>query len=250
MLQEGSARTRYEAGVRDGVAEAMMAYLEAHDAIPRGVSVKRSDIREGVLAVVSVLLSEPQFQGQTKDKLNNAEIRGLVSSMVRKEVEGFMHGNPSTGNVVALRIIQACRGDNGRAIRSQEAPGHDRPAHAARDLGRLRSHALRDPHDTLRGITRIEVGRGDHPRTGAVDEGVVSGVGGYGNCLGLPNIGGEAVFAASYLGNPLVNALAVGVLRHEDLHLANATGVGNHKRQSIDSGLVNVGNDGLFVFES
>jgi phosphoribosylformylglycinamidine synthase len=57
--------------------------------------------------------------------------------------------------------------------------------------------------------------------------GIVAGVGGYGNCLGLPNIGGEAVFDASYLGNPLVNALCVGVLRHEDLHLAKATGVGN-----------------------
>jgi phosphoribosylformylglycinamidine synthase len=55
----------------------------------------------------------------------------------------------------------------------------------------------------------------------------VAGVGGYGNCLGLPNIGGEAVFDPSYLGNPLVNALCVGVLRHEDLHLAKATGVGN-----------------------
>src|SRR3954451_4188256 len=57
--------------------------------------------------------------------------------------------------------------------------------------------------------------------------GIVAGVGGYGNCLGLPNIGGEAVFDETYLGNPLVNALAVGVLRHEDLHLAKASGAGN-----------------------
>ena len=57
--------------------------------------------------------------------------------------------------------------------------------------------------------------------------GIVAGVGGYGNCLGLPNIGGEAVFDESYLGNPLVNALCVGVLRHEDLHLAKAVGQGN-----------------------
>jgi phosphoribosylformylglycinamidine synthase len=57
--------------------------------------------------------------------------------------------------------------------------------------------------------------------------GVVSGIGGYGNSLGLPNIGGEVVFDSTYLGNPLVNALCVGVMRHEDLHLANATGVGN-----------------------
>jgi phosphoribosylformylglycinamidine synthase II len=57
--------------------------------------------------------------------------------------------------------------------------------------------------------------------------GIVAGVGGYGNCLGLPNIGGEAVFDESYLGNPLVNALCVGVMRHEQLHLAKASGVGN-----------------------
>ena len=63
--------------------------------------------------------------------------------------------------------------------------------------------------------------------TARVLPGVVAGVGGYGNCLGLPNIGGEVVFDHSYLGNPLVNALCVGVLRHEDLHLAKATGAGN-----------------------
>ncbi len=65
------------------------------------------------------------------------------------------------------------------------------------------------------------------PDTHRVLPGIVAGVGGYGNCLGLPNIGGEAVFDATYLGNPLVNAGAIGVLRHEDLHLANASGTGN-----------------------
>jgi len=63
--------------------------------------------------------------------------------------------------------------------------------------------------------------------TNRVLPGIVAGVGGYGNCLGLPNIGGEAVFDPTYLGNPLVNALCVGVLRHEDLHLAKAAGRGN-----------------------
>jgi phosphoribosylformylglycinamidine synthase len=65
------------------------------------------------------------------------------------------------------------------------------------------------------------------PDTARVLPGVVAGIGGYGNCLGLPNIGGEVVFDRTYLGNPLVNALCVGVLRHEDLHLAHATGAGN-----------------------
>ncbi|HYP45410.1 MAG TPA: phosphoribosylformylglycinamidine synthase subunit PurL [Propionibacteriaceae bacterium] len=67
----------------------------------------------------------------------------------------------------------------------------------------------------------------DAPDTARVLPGVVAGVGGYGNCLGLPNIGGEVGFDPSYLGNPLVNALCIGVLRHEDLHVARATGTGN-----------------------
>jgi phosphoribosylformylglycinamidine synthase subunit PurL len=67
----------------------------------------------------------------------------------------------------------------------------------------------------------------DEADTARVLPGVVAGVGGYGNCLGLPNIGGELAFDRTYLGNPLVNALCVGVLRHEDLHLAKATGAGN-----------------------
>ena len=56
---------------------------------------------------------------------------------------------------------------------------------------------------------------------------MIAGVGGYGNCLGLPNIGGEVVFDPTYAGNPLVNALCVGAMRHEDIHLAKASGVGN-----------------------
>jgi phosphoribosylformylglycinamidine synthase subunit PurL len=67
----------------------------------------------------------------------------------------------------------------------------------------------------------------DEPDTARVLPGVVAGIGGYGNCLGLPNIGGEVAFDRTYLGNPLVNALCLGVLRHEDLHVAKATGTGN-----------------------
>ncbi|MGH3095716.1 MAG: phosphoribosylformylglycinamidine synthase subunit PurL [Streptosporangiales bacterium] len=63
--------------------------------------------------------------------------------------------------------------------------------------------------------------------TARVLPGVVAGVGGYGNCLGLPNIGGEVSFDPCYAGNPLVNALCVGVMRHEDLTLATAPGPGN-----------------------
>lgn len=76
-------------------------------------------------------------------------------------------------------------------------------------------------------MDQLRFGAIDNPDTARVVHGVTSGISFYGNCLGLPNIGGETVFDAVYQGNPLVNALAVGVLRHEDLKLANASGTGN-----------------------
>ena len=76
-------------------------------------------------------------------------------------------------------------------------------------------------------MDQLRFGPADAPDTKRVLPGVVSGVGGYGNSLGLPNIGGETVFDETYAGNPLVNALCVGTLKVDDLKLAFASGKGN-----------------------
>ena len=73
----------------------------------------------------------------------------------------------------------------------------------------------------------LRFGPADAADTRRVLPGIVAGVGGYGNCLGLPNIGGEVVFDETYLGNPLVNALCIGVMKHSDIKLAKAAGAGN-----------------------
>jgi phosphoribosylformylglycinamidine synthase II len=73
----------------------------------------------------------------------------------------------------------------------------------------------------------LRFGDADAPDTKRLVRGIVAGVGGYGNCLGLPNIGGEVGFDPTYAGNPLVNALSVGVLPHGRLQLAQAKGLGN-----------------------
>jgi phosphoribosylformylglycinamidine synthase len=73
----------------------------------------------------------------------------------------------------------------------------------------------------------LRFGPADAPDTARVLPGVVAGIGGYGNCLGLPTVGGEVVFDPSYAGNPLVNALCVGVLRTDGIKLARASGAGN-----------------------
>jgi len=73
----------------------------------------------------------------------------------------------------------------------------------------------------------LRFGPADAADTRRVLPGVIAGVGGYGNCLGLANIGGEVVFDETYLGNPLVNALCIGVMKHSDIKLAKAAGAGN-----------------------
>lgn len=76
-------------------------------------------------------------------------------------------------------------------------------------------------------LDSVRVGHEDHEDTARIVKGAVAGVGHYGNILGVPNIAGETDFDPVFQGNPLVNAGAVGILRHEDLRLAQASGAGN-----------------------
>jgi len=138
----------HETGVKDGVADAMMAYLEAHDAIPRGVTVKRADIREGLVGVVNVFLAEPQFQGQTKAKLNNAELRTTVAALVRKELEGIMHRQQSTGNAVAMRIIQAARARAASRTAATEVRRKKPVSHRLNLPGKLADCSSTDPNES------------------------------------------------------------------------------------------------------
>ncbi len=76
-------------------------------------------------------------------------------------------------------------------------------------------------------MDQLRFGAVEHPDTARVVHGVVNGIGFYGNCLGLPNIGGETVFDKVYQGNPLVNALSVGAMKHADIKLAKASNPGD-----------------------
>lgn len=138
----------HEAGFRDGVADALMNYLTAHDAIPRGVDVKRQDVREGIVAVVNVLVAEPEFRGQTKNKLNNKELRSLVSALVRKEVESYMHQNQSTGNAVAMRIIQAARARAASRAAIKEVKRKKTVSHRLNLPGKLADCSSTDPSES------------------------------------------------------------------------------------------------------
>lgn len=96
-------------GLRDAVRSAVRAYMDTHDLMPKKLDLNADDIREGMVAVVNLFMVDPQFQGQTKDKLNNPEARNLMVSAVRLELEQFLNAHPTTGEAIATRVIQAAK---------------------------------------------------------------------------------------------------------------------------------------------
>ena len=100
----------HEQGLKDAINKAVRNYISTHDvSLPRGLKLSSDDIREGVVAVCSVFLGEPQFQGQTKDRLNNPEARALVEGAVRLELEQWLNTNTTLADAVLGRIIMAAR---------------------------------------------------------------------------------------------------------------------------------------------
>jgi DNA gyrase subunit B/topoisomerase-4 subunit B len=99
----------HENGFRSGLTKAVRNYVDTHGLTPRGVKISHEDIREGVIAIVSIFISDPQFQGQTKDRLNNPEAQGTVESALRPLLEQWFNSNRSVGDQIVARIIAAAR---------------------------------------------------------------------------------------------------------------------------------------------
>jgi DNA gyrase subunit B/topoisomerase-4 subunit B len=99
----------HENGFRSGLNKAVRNYIDTHNLTPRGVKFTHEDIREGLVAIVSIFIADPQFQGQTKDRLNNADAQSLVENAVRPAMEQWMNNNRSVADSVIARIIAAAR---------------------------------------------------------------------------------------------------------------------------------------------
>ena len=110
----------HELGMLAAVGTAVQRFMETHDLVKKGMEIKREDIREGLTAVLAVCVHEPQFQGQTKGRLNNPEIKAQVESMTRPALENFLLKNKSVGDAIAARVIQAAKArEASRAAASQ-----------------------------------------------------------------------------------------------------------------------------------
>ena len=110
----------HESGLRAAVRSAVLKYMRDHDLLKKGVDIKGEDISEGLTAVLSICVHEPQFQGQTKGRLNNPEVRNSVEAMIRPRLEDFLIKNRSVGDAIANRVIQAAKArEASRAAASQ-----------------------------------------------------------------------------------------------------------------------------------
>jgi len=99
----------HESGFRSGITKAVKNYMEVHEIRPKGVAVGPEDIREGTCSILSVFHSDPMFQGQTKEKLNNPEVAGQVEGLVRAGVETWMNNNSTIADAIIYRVILAAK---------------------------------------------------------------------------------------------------------------------------------------------
>jgi DNA gyrase subunit B/topoisomerase-4 subunit B len=99
----------HENGLRAGLGKAVRNYIDTHNLSPKGVTLSAEDIREGLTGVISLFIAEPQFQGQTKDRLNNPELTSTLDSAVRPALEHWLNHNRSVAESIVGRIILAAR---------------------------------------------------------------------------------------------------------------------------------------------
>ena len=107
-IPTGSGGT-HENGLRAGLGKAVRNFIDTHNLSPKGVTLTAEDIREGLTGVLSAFIQEPQFQGQTKDRLNNPELVSAIDGLVRPALEHWLNHNISVAEAIVARIILAAR---------------------------------------------------------------------------------------------------------------------------------------------
>ena len=104
-----SAGGTHESGFKGGVARAIRNYMETHEVKVKGLDITAEDIREGIVAILSVFVREPQFQGQTKERLNNPELNAAASNFVGPALESWLNANKTAADQIVGRIVLAAK---------------------------------------------------------------------------------------------------------------------------------------------
>ncbi|MHC4939129.1 MAG: DNA gyrase/topoisomerase IV subunit B [Planctomycetota bacterium] len=107
-IPTGSGGT-HENGLRSGLGKAIRNTIQVHKLAPKNLTLTADDLREGLVCILSVFITDPQFQGQTKDRLNNPEVQARIDQAVRPELEKWLNSNRSAAESIVARIVLAAR---------------------------------------------------------------------------------------------------------------------------------------------
>ncbi|MBX7116605.1 MAG: type IIA DNA topoisomerase subunit B [Myxococcaceae bacterium] len=138
----------HEAGFKAGVVKAVRNYIETHDLTPKGVSLTADDIREGIVCILSTYVVEPQFQGQTKNRLNNPEVAGQVDNVVRPAVEKWLNDNKTIAEAAVARIILAARAREASRAAASAVSRKSAVSHKLNLPGKLADCSSTDPDES------------------------------------------------------------------------------------------------------
>ena len=138
----------HEAGLRSGIVKAVRNYLETHGLAPKGVTLTAEDIREGVCAILSSYVIDPQFQGQTKGRLNNPETAAQVDGVVRPALEKWLNENQTVAEPIVARIILAARAREASRAAVQQITRKTAISHRLNLPGKLADCASTNPAES------------------------------------------------------------------------------------------------------
>lgn len=138
----------HEAGLKAAIVKAMRNYIETHGLSPKGVTLTAEDIREGITAILSVYVVEPQFQGQTKGRLNNPETTAQVDGAIRPALEKWLNDNKSIAEALLARIILAARAREASRAASAAINRKTAVSHRLNLPGKLADCSSTDPQSS------------------------------------------------------------------------------------------------------
>ncbi len=138
----------HEAGLRTGLVKAVRNYIDTHGIGPKGVSLTAEDIREGLVAILSCYVVEPQFQGQTKGRLNNPEVAAQVDGVIRPALEKWLNENQSVAEAIIARIILAARAREASRAAVQAVSRKTAVSHKLNLPGKLADCSSTDPNES------------------------------------------------------------------------------------------------------
>jgi DNA gyrase subunit B/topoisomerase-4 subunit B len=138
----------HDAGLKSGLNKAVRNYLSVQNLTPKGLNVAAEDVREGLAAILSIYIQEPQFQGQTKDRLNNPEVSAPIDNFIRTALENHLHQNRTQARAIAERVILAARARTASRAAAESVQRKTAVSHRLNLPGKLADCSSTNPRES------------------------------------------------------------------------------------------------------